>query len=128
MSFWDENPPVWFTPDEFACRCGCGLNAISEQTVRKLDSLRAAVGHPVVITSGSRCPAWNKRSGGAMGSKHLPQSDGYSYAADLALTGPYAYRALRVALDLGFPGVGVAKSFIHLDDSPDRKHGTLWTY
>lgn len=121
--FWTETPPTFFKREEFDCKCGCGLNNMAEHTIRRLDALRAALGHPVTVSSGTRCPRWNKRSGGASGSRHMQ-----GLAADLALTGPHAYRALQIALDLGFNGVGVAKTFLHVDDDPGRERGTLWSY
>lgn len=36
-----------------------------------LEPLRAAVGHPIVITSGYRCPALNAAVGGVAGSQHM---------------------------------------------------------
>lgn len=43
-----------------------------------LDPLRAAIGKPIVVTSGYRCPALNRAVGGATSSLHMK-----GYAADI---------------------------------------------
>lgn len=44
-----------------------------------LDPLREAWGHPIMVTSGYRCPALNRAVGGAATSHHL-----YGQAADIS--------------------------------------------
>jgi uncharacterized protein YcbK (DUF882 family) len=59
-----------FNLREFECRC-CGCVKLSGELIRMLEELRAALGRPVVITSGYRCKAHNAAVGGAKRSLHL---------------------------------------------------------
>lgn len=111
-----------FTRKEMACPC-CGKSAMQKHTMLRLDMLREQYGKPLAVTSGFRCPAHNLAVGGASGSKHMKGE-----AADLAVRGPDAYKIVSLAPGIGFVGLGVAKTFVHVDDSDDRPVGTLWTY
>ena len=79
----------WFTNEEFtrsatAERLGIDndvpeeLQDNADYTLQRLDDIREAYGHPIVITSGYRCPALNKAVGGKPTSQHLK-----AQAADL---------------------------------------------
>jgi hypothetical protein len=59
-----------FSLREFECRC-CGCVKLSGRLVRMLEELRAALGRPLVITSGYRCERHNAAVGGARRSLHL---------------------------------------------------------
>ena len=79
----------WFTNKEFtrsatAERLGISnevpeeLRDNADYTLQRLDEIREAYGHPIVITSGYRCHALNKAVGGKPTSQHLK-----AQAADL---------------------------------------------
>lgn len=79
----------WFTNNEFtrsatAERLGINneipeeLQGNADYTLQRLDEIREAYGHPIVITSGYRRPALNKAVGGKPTSQHLK-----AQAADL---------------------------------------------
>ena len=110
-----------FTKEEMACKCGCGKADMQKRTMLRLDQLRARLGRPIRVTSAYRCADHNKAVGGAPGSKHLTGE-----AADLALTGNDAFNGIALAIHVGFKGIGVAKTFIHVDDGRDT--GTVWSY
>lgn len=42
-----------------------------EHTIEQLDELRRLYGHPIIITSGYRCPTLNKAVGGKANSQHV---------------------------------------------------------
>ena len=63
-----------------------------------LDPVREAVGKPVVITSGYRCPALNVKVGGSKTSAHLSGE-----AADFKVEGMTAPELVQVILGLGLP-------------------------
>jgi len=74
----------YFSVDEFACKCGCGLgkredNALPAALLIALDKLRDRIKKPLRINSGWRCPDHNARSGGVKTSKHLK-----GYATDVS--------------------------------------------
>ncbi len=122
----------YFTLDEFKCRCGCGQNLIDPSFVNKLDLLRADYGAPLRVSSGYRCPAYNKRvsTTGTTG----PHTTGH--AADFLVERAEALILLECALDShAFTGIGVNQKgngrFIHLDDLPNastQPRPTIWSY
>lgn len=82
--------------------------------------LRVAMARPLVITSGYRTPAHNQvvSTTGANGPHTLAR------AADVRIYGRDAYRLVKVAIDLGFTGIGFeqqldltpARRYVHLDN------------
>jgi len=105
-----------FTPRELACRCSGRFCADAywhdPEFLDALEALRAAMGRPLVVNSGHRCEGWNTAVGGAAQSMHR------TIAVDLTLAGHDRFAMLSAAERLGFAGVGLAKTFIHLDRRP----------
>jgi uncharacterized protein YcbK (DUF882 family) len=60
----------FFSRWEFACKCGCGFDAVDHVLLMRLTELREAFGKPVRINSGCRCARHNQRAGGARSSYH----------------------------------------------------------
>ena len=90
---------------------------VSRELVHYLDLLRKLVGHPVIITSGYRPRAYNKKVGGARGSQHI-----YGRAADIVIPGMRYIEALEAVLKLPFRGIGIYNNgTIHVDVRPLRK-------
>ena len=85
---------------------------VYDELVEKLQLLRDRLNVPLVINSAYRCPERNKQVGGADNSQHL-----YGKAADISLhTIPLQIEEIkRIARQIGFTGVGLYNSFIHLD-------------
>ena len=108
---------------EFACKCGCGFDAVNPVLVEALQKLRDAMGRPVRVISGCRCAAHNKAVGGAAASQHLAGN-----AADVCVVGMTAREIYRGAAGIiAFHGIGVSdeKEFVHLDV---REHFAHWCY
>ena len=68
--------PVYFRPGEWRCKCGAvgctaGMKPLSDRALKFIDILRAALGAPITITSGWRCPERNSSCGGVKNSLHL---------------------------------------------------------
>jgi len=61
----------YFKRSEFACKCGCGFNAVDAGLLAVLEDIRGFFGQPVTITSGCRCYAHNKAVGGSKNSRHV---------------------------------------------------------
>ena len=85
---------------------------VDERLVEKLQKLRDDLGRPMVINSAYRCPKRNAQVGGATNSQHL-----FGRAVDISLSNQYLTgdEIAELAEDLGFTGIGLYKTFIHLD-------------
>ncbi|MEM6492135.1 MAG: D-Ala-D-Ala carboxypeptidase family metallohydrolase, partial [Pseudomonadota bacterium] len=80
-----------------------------------LQTTRSAIGRPMAVNSGYRSPAHNRRIGGAKRSYHVR-----GMAADIAIDGPEPDDLVAAARAFGIGGVGLYRSFRHLDIGPRR--------
>lgn len=111
----------YFDIDEFKCQ-ETGENDIKPEFVFSLDALREECGFPFTITSGYRSP---KHSIEAAKSKPGRHSEGV--AADIAISNATQRHTLVAnAIAMGFSGIGVAKTFVHLDIR--NSDPVMWTY
>lgn len=119
-----------FNLREFDCS-HCRDNKMDAAFLEQLDELRHLYGLPLIVTSGYRCPDHNAAvsSTGRTG----PHTTGR--AADLAVDRGNALQLLKLALALGFTGIGVkqhgSSRFIHVDNlpnAPGQLRPTLWSY
>jgi uncharacterized protein YcbK (DUF882 family) len=114
----------YFKPDEFKCKCGCGRNEMMPSTLEKLDKARGIAEVAFKITSGFRCEAHNRAVGGKSESAHTQ-----GYAVDIeASMSPSRYSIVKALLEVGFTRIGVGKTFIHADDSPNLPQNVMWEY
>jgi len=110
----------YFLAEEFACPC-CGKAEMKHSFMRELEALRLWLDEPMIINSGYRCPAHNETVVGSKSSKHME-----GIAADVkTYNGRHQRRILDHALP-SFAGVGIAKTFVHLDTRSGAE--TIWTY
>ena len=122
-----------FKRHEFICKCGCGQEDISQETVKKLQKARDILGKPIYAKSGCRCAAHNAAVGGKPGSSHIVGQGRQSYAADVSLVqfgimhSARRYDLVMALLQAGFERFGIAESYIHVDDDPLKASG-IWTY
>jgi uncharacterized protein YcbK (DUF882 family) len=120
-----------FTSEEFACKCGCGLNNISPELVRMLQLVRDILGIPVRITSGCRCVIHNARVGGVIDSTHLPNEEGICLAADIACpSGRPLFDMLDALRSVGFRRIGInfENRFVHVDIDPNKPQDVIFKY
>jgi len=97
---------------------------MSEDTLTLIDACRALAGVPFVITSSIRCVAHNNAVGGADRSAHVT-----GHAVDIkAIDSHTRHLILNAAFRLKVPRIGIAKTFIHLDNSPHLAAGVVWLY
>lgn len=114
-----------FKVSEFACKCGCGKNDIDQRVINMAETIRLALGVPVRVNSGCRCPAYNAKVGGVKGSKHV-----LGKAADLScsLGSAKMFETVKRLKDEGkLPDLDYCikyKTFIHIDCGGKRK--SLW--
>ncbi len=114
----------YFTPSEFACKCGrpnCDAVAISMDLVFMLDLARLGSKTSFRISSGSRCEYWNHKKGGTKNSSHLS-----GLAADIkARTFRKKFKILTNLIYIGFIRFGVYKWGIHVD-LDESKRRAIW--
>lgn len=114
-----------FSKKEFACKCGCGFDAISPKLVEKLQGIRDHIENPIIISSGCRCENHNRLQGGHSDSAHLK-----GFAADILCTDSASrFELLSLAVKI-FARIGINSRFIHVDI--DRYFftgaGIAWVY
>ena len=125
ISLFDASGWRWphFSPRELACKCGgkfCdGAYWHDPDFLESLEALRARVGRPLLINSAHRCEGWNAEIGGAPNSRHR------QIAVDISLHGHDRFALLAAAEELGFTGIGLGRSFLHLDR---REQPAKWYY
>ena len=112
----------YFDISEFDCSF-TGNNEMNEDFLIKLDELREACGFPFTITSGFRDPEGHPiEAKKAKGGTH---SQGI--AADIKVNnGAEKYKIISEAMKMGFTGIGVAKTFIHVDIRTSTP--VVWSY
>ncbi len=110
-----------FYQDEFACKCGCGSNAIDSKLVRLLQEVRDEFGSPMKITSAVRCIKHNKAVGGVDFSTHL-----YGFASDIYCKDAHLRYRLLPILFSKFKRIGVYSDFFHVDIDPMKPNPVCW--
>lgn len=107
------------------CKCRhCDKCEMQVEFMTALQKLRDIVKFPLNLTSAYRCKKHNENVGGALTSKHL---QGRAADIDLTCLTDHQKKTLLEAIKLvpELKGVGVAKSFIHVDN---REFDSEWTY
>ena len=100
----------YFSIEEFNCQ-QTGENEMVEEFIHKLDELREACGFPFKITSGYRSPSHSIEA-----RKAKPGTHAQGIACDIAVSGgAQRHTIIKEAMRLGFTGIGVAKTFVHVD-------------
>lgn len=107
---------------------GSGIN-MDNDFLRMLDDARERAGISFKINSGYRSEAHNLRVGGVprsetnRGSSHL-----YGFAADISCKDSSSREVIvKSLIEAGFRRLGIAKSFIHVDNDPN-KSSAVWLY
>lgn len=88
---------------------------ISTQLIQRLQAMRKALKHPIIITSGYRTPEHNKKVKGSPNSKHMQ-----GIAVDISTTGHSLKRLIFFAIKFGFFGIisYPDRNCLHLDLRP----------
>jgi uncharacterized protein YcbK (DUF882 family) len=102
-----------FTEAELNCHCGCG-KTVDPNLLQKLEEMRVILGKPIVVNSGARCEEYNRKEGGKPGSMHLKGLAVDIHCNDSA----FRHELIGIAYELEFTGIGIAKTFTHLDLRP----------
>lgn len=113
-----------FSAREFRCGlgsgCACTETVIDPKLAALLQNLRDHFQAEITVTSGYRCPEYNRRVGGAEGSRHTR-----GQAADITIRGVPPVRAAQTAERMGVQGIGLYETgadgyFVHLDTRQNR--------
>lgn len=111
----------YFDISEFDCS-HTGKNEMNPEFLERLDELRRVCSFPFIITSGYRHethPIEEK--------KKKPGTHTRGIAADIAIFDGNKRRIIvQEAINLGFNGIGIAKSFVHVDIRD--AFPVIWTY
>ena len=111
----------YFKREEFNCT-HTNKNEMDDAFLEKLDQLREACGFPFRITSGYRDETHPNEI-----RKEKPGTHNQGIAADIAVSnGVERMNIVQEALKLNFGGIGVAKTFVHLDTRQTTT--VMWTY
>lgn len=99
-----------FRTREFKCPC-CGVVKYDKELVDKLQILRNLMGCSITVTSGYRCPSYNKKIKGYEKSHHLTgkAADIKADNGKLSLLNKYA----KLVFHQG--GVGTYSRHVHVD-------------
>lgn len=115
--FSKETDPRLFTCSE------TGEEGIKEEFVDRLDELRHRCDFPFGINSGYRSPRHSKEKDKPGG----PGQHSEGHAADVKVAdGVQRRRIVAEALKMEFGGIGVAKTFVHVDDRDGQS--VMWVY
>lgn len=101
-----------FKRSEFACKCGCGFDAVDFELLTTLELIRFNFKKPVVINSGCRCASHNNTIGGSPNSHHM-----LGKAADIKIK-DVSPKEVYDAIDMLYPhkyGIGLYDSWVHID-------------
>jgi len=107
------------SPDEL----GSG-KYMQDSFLQMLDDARGIAGISFKINSGYRSKSHNAYVGGKEESSHL-----YGYAADIHCTGSRErFIIVDALIKAGFNRIGIAKSFIHVDNDKSKDDKVIWVY
>ena len=112
-----------FKMSEFKCPC-CGQERMDMGFVYQLDIARDRAGIPFRINSGMRCHQHNLDIGGVLNSSHTKGK-----AADIATDSSHKrYLIIDSLIMTGFRRIGIAKTYIHVDNDLSKPDEVVWLY
>lgn len=113
----------YFKRSEEYCPC-CGSGGFLPDFRDKLNKAREIADIPFIINSGFRCPSHNTDIGGSQTSSHM-----IGCAADIKCDNSHnRYLILNALIRVGFNRIGIAKTFIHVDDDMAKPSELIWMY
>ena len=108
-----------FSLHEFQCTGSGPLHEhvqLDENLLQRLQRLRTSIGHPIIINSAYRCPERNRQVGGSPNSQHMT-----GRAVDIRVNGMTPRQVAAEAEKIGFQGIGIYRTFVHLDTRTGAK-------
>lgn len=101
-----------FKLNEFQCKDGSQLVKLDSKLLNLLQRLRDKINKPLVITSGYRTVEYNKKVGGIVNSLHTQGKAADISKRSLGMTDA---ALIKMCQDIGFGGVIIYDTFIHVD-------------
>jgi len=123
----DEPLSEHFSLREFHCGCTsgrCHHTLVHPKLVESLQTLRSMLAQPLVITSGYRCPAYNRTVGGRPRSFHTRGMAADVLCRDDTELAELARAAARIPA-VGAIGRYPQRHFVHLDVRPREADGRI---
>jgi hypothetical protein len=125
----DKQLTANFKQSELACKCGCGVFNIAKEDLLRNQRLRDAWGKSLTVTSACRCEKHNKAEGGKPESRHLTTATKPGRAFDYAISNSGdRHKFVALAIAQGAKGIGIAKTFVHVDWDETRPTPLIWLY
>lgn len=113
----------YFTVEEEWCPC-CHSGGLLPDFRDKLNKARELAGIPFALNSAFRCTEHNKDVGGSCTSSHL-----VGCAVDIKCTDSRSrWLIVQALIAAGFNRIGIAKTFIHVDDDMTKEPNLIWEY
>lgn len=98
------------------------MEDMSPSFMNRLQTARDLAGVPFYVSSAFRSRSYEHKKGRSGLSMHV-----YGRAIDLRCSDSSTrYRIVEAAIKAGFNGIGIGKTFVHLDDRDDNKF--IWLY
>lgn len=115
----------YFSESEFlSCSPSCSLQDMTQTTMSKLDTAREIAGIPFVINSAYRSSEHDRSRGRSGTGAHT-----LGRAVDIRChSDRYRFLIIEALIKAGFRRIGISKTFIHADDSPDHTQEVAWMY
>ncbi|TCO78003.1 YcbK family protein [Marinisporobacter balticus] len=119
----DINVSKNFKLSEFVCKEGKNEALYDCRLIMMLQEMREKIGRPIIINSGYRSPAYNKKINGSPKSQHI-----LGKAADIRIVGFSPEEIAKLAVKMGFTGIGIYDTFTHVDvrDNPHPRGYAYW--
>ena len=115
----------YFKDSEFrACVPSCSIDDMEQSTLDRLDIARELAGIPFVLNSAYRSVEWEISKGRSGEGAHTE-----GRAVDIRCnSNANRLKIVSALIQAGFNRIGIGKTYIHADDSPNRTQNVMWHY
>ena len=115
----------YFSESEFKkCVPSCSIEDMDGAFLSLLDEVRERAGIPLVLNCAYRSSSWDKSKGRSGNSAHTRGK-----AVDIRCnTSATRFKIVKAALECGVRRIGIAKSFVHLDNDDSLPQDVIFHY
>lgn len=115
----------YFKESEFQkCVPSCHESDMDAGFLVLMDMVREKAGIPLVLNCAYRSKEWDKQKGRTGNSAHTRGK-----AMDIRCnTSSNRYKIVKAALECGIKRIGIAKTYVHLDNDASLAQGVIWDY